>query len=152
MPYYGMAILAIAFTFSGLLAQSPSLSKRQQKQRVIQSVYSGEMANEGRDCAGILQQQPANICMGKVELQTERNFNSFLDQLRVLISSGDDLVRLNQAEITWETYRTQTCDAVRHHLGGGGTETPYLESSCVIGLTRNRMKDLYHNYETEIRR
>lgn len=118
--------------------------------------FDAEMAQEGNDCPQQMTLVDRNDCLRNVRVETYKNFTAFFDGLReaLIDESPNDAnaLALDDTERLWEKYRVQMCDAVSNVYDVGtikhpGSTRPDARTTCLIHLTRSRMRDLMQLYE-----
>jgi uncharacterized protein YecT (DUF1311 family) len=111
-----------------------------------------QMSKEGKDCVGADTTYAANICLGKVSEETQKDFDQFYKNLVALLDNAESAQeKLEEAQDQWEQYRTKTCDAV-DETHKGGSIRPSANMECYIRLARSRMRDLDFLYEGALHR
>jgi uncharacterized protein YecT (DUF1311 family) len=128
-------------------------------QRAAHLAYDAEMAEVGNDCPDQLTLEDRNECLNNVRVQTYKNFDAFFAALREALidesPNDSNALALDAAQLGFEKYRTQTCDAVSNVYDVGtikhpGSTRPSARTRCLIDLTRSRMRDLAHVYEPSL--
>lgn len=117
----------------------------------LKSAYERQMAVQNKDCeAGANQgQQPYNICMGKADEKTDRDYAIFYNNLQLLCHDQDQLRTLQSSEQVWRTYR-DAMEKAGNASWPGGTGASGFASEVHLLLVRNRMRELYTIYGLNI--
>jgi uncharacterized protein YecT (DUF1311 family) len=121
-------------------------------QKAAQAALNSQESKEGKDCPGADTAYAANMCLGKVSEETQKDFDQFYKNLLALLDDAASAQeKLEQAQDQWEQYRTKTCDAI-DELYKGGTIRPSANMECYIKLARSRMRDLDYLYNGALHR
>jgi uncharacterized protein YecT (DUF1311 family) len=91
-------------------------------------------------CDTIMQQQPANRCLGEAAGVSDSRLKLLLADLGKRLPSAQ-LSSLHAGQIRWAEYRDQQC-ALEHSIAEGGTMAPALGARCAIRLTEARIAEL----------
>ena len=132
------------------------IAQSQAAREAAQLAFDAEMAHEGNDCPQQMTLVDRNDCLRNVRVETYKNFDAFFNGLReaLIDESPNDAnaLALDETERYWEKYRAQMCDAVSNVYDVGtikhpGSTRPDAKATCLIHLTRSRMRDLMQLYQ-----
>lgn len=91
-------------------------------------------------CDSIVQQQPANRCLGEAAGVSNSRLHLLLGELDKTLP-GKQLRALRDGETHWAQYRDQQC-TLEYSIAEGGTLAPELGARCAIRLTEARIAEL----------
>jgi uncharacterized protein YecT (DUF1311 family) len=91
-------------------------------------------------CDTIMQQQPANRCLGRAAGVSDSRLHLLLGELDKKLPSKQ-LRELHDAQTHWAQYRDDQC-ALEYSVAEGGTLAPSLGARCAIRLTETRIREL----------
>ena len=91
-------------------------------------------------CDTIMQQQPANRCLGGAAGVSDSRLKLLLGELEKKLPR-EQLASLHAGQIRWAEYRDRQC-ALEHSIAEGGTLAPALGARCAIRLTEARIAEL----------
>jgi uncharacterized protein YecT (DUF1311 family) len=91
-------------------------------------------------CDSIVQQQPANRCLGGAAGVSDSRLHLLLAELEKTLRR-EQLRALDAGQIHWAEYRDQQC-ALEYSIAEGGTLAPALGARCAIRLTEARIAEL----------
>ena len=91
-------------------------------------------------CDTIMQQQPANRCLGGAAGVSDSRLKLLLGELEKKLPRKQ-LSSLRAGQIRWAAYRDEQC-ALEHSIAEGGTLAPALGARCAIRLTEARIAEL----------
>ena len=113
----------------------------------LKSAYERQMTMSHEDCEAEVSQgqQPYNICMGKANEQTDRDYATFYNNLQLLCHDQDQLRTLQSSEQAWRMYRDAMGKAT-YASWPEGTGAPGFAGEVSLLLMRNRMRELYKIY------
>lgn len=103
----------------------------------------------GKDCEEVQGQQPYNVCMGRSDEQTDKDFAIFYNNLQMLCHDQDQLKALQAFQATWLEYRGSAMKATRA-VWPDGTAAPGVEGMVYLSLVRNQMRVLREIYDMNI--
>jgi len=117
----------------------------------LKSAYARQIALVGRDCQAESDQgqQPYNICMGQAEVQADKDFAIFYNNLQMLCHDQDQLTTLQAFEAIWQVYKDSAMKAT-HASWPDGTGAPGFASQVYLSLLRNHMRELDEIYDLNI--
>lgn len=115
------------------------------------------LAGSWSPCFAQRSDAPKDLCQGLANIATAICFegeykrasgelNAFLAQIRDALTQPEDRVRLEKAQIAWETYRDLTCDADSRAYFDDGSGRGTEAATCLDVETRLRLKDLQAIY------
>ncbi len=121
--------------------QSPAIQHGTEANREYAAVF----AHSDNPCSADTATAPYLECMGK-ELQfIEAHLDSFVEDLRGITGSPEELAGLNQTDATWRAYRENGC-ALPYKRFTGGTVAGPMWADCRLSLDRAYMKQLSGTY------
>jgi uncharacterized protein YecT (DUF1311 family) len=91
-------------------------------------------------CDSIVQQQPANRCLGGAAGISDSRLHLLLGELEKTLPSKQ-LRALHEGQTHWAQYRDHQC-ALEYSVAEGGTLAPALGARCAIRLTEARIAEL----------
>ena len=117
----------------------------------LKSAYKRQTGMLDKDCEAEANQgqQPYNICIGKAEEQTARDYATFYDNLQLLCHDQDQLSTLQSSEKAWRMYR-DAMEKATQASWSDGTGAPGFAGEVHLLLIRNRMRELYKIYGLNI--
>lgn len=153
-----IVLLSLFFLLPFPGATMQAVAQASPSRRAARLAYAAEMAEVGRDCPNQGDALDRGECLDGVREQTYKNFDTFFDGLReALIDAAPndaDALALDAAQRAWEKGRTATCDAVGNMYDVGTVKHPgsthNSRTSCLIQLTRSRMRDLMQLYNATL--
>ena len=80
-------------------------------------------------------------CMDKELTFVEQHLDAFVEELRQIVSSPEELAGLNQADTTWRAYRESMCALPYKRFPDGTIKGP-MTGECRLNLDRDYMKQL----------
>lgn len=83
-----------------------------------------------------------NVCSGKSYEKVDGELNKLYKQIEARLKDDADTTKLLvTAQRAWVAYRDAEC-GFSSSMVAQGTVYPFIHSSCLEGLTQNRIKDL----------
>jgi uncharacterized protein YecT (DUF1311 family) len=75
----------------------------------------------------------------------DQHLDAFIEALRGLAGSPEELAALNQADTAWRQYRKSACELPYKRYPDGTIKGP-MSAECYLSLDRAYMKDLSGTY------
>ncbi len=95
-----------------------------------------------QNCGDLTDQTEMNVCSGKSYEKADGELNKLYKQIEARLKDDADTTKLLvTAQRAWVAYRDAEC-GFSSSMVAQGTVYPFIHSSCLEGLTQNRIKDL----------
>jgi uncharacterized protein YecT (DUF1311 family) len=137
-----LAIFAIAFIYPlKAVSQSDAIPPGASANRAYAAVF----AHSSSPCSADSATAPYVQCMDKELTFVEQHLDAFVEGLRKIVNSPEELTSLNQADTTWRTYRENICGLPYKRFESGTIKAP-MTAECRWNLDREYMKQLNDIY------
>jgi uncharacterized protein YecT (DUF1311 family) len=103
--------------------------------------YAAVFAHSDNPCSADYATSPYMHCMSKELEFVELHLNAFVEDLRGLAGSPDELAALNKTDTAWRVYRESSCSLPLKRFSGGTIKGP-MSADCQLNLDRAYMKQL----------
>jgi uncharacterized protein YecT (DUF1311 family) len=100
-----------------------AVQRRNVYKEPLKAAYARQIALIGKDCQTDPPQgqQPYNICMGQADVEADRDYATFYNNLQMLCHDQNQLKTLQSMQTTWEAFHDSAMNAA-HAAWSSGTE------------------------------
>jgi uncharacterized protein YecT (DUF1311 family) len=132
------ALLAIVFLCSlKALCQSDTAQDGASANREYAAVF----ARSENPCSADYATVPYVQCMDKELAFVQQHLDAFVEDLRKIVTSPEELASLNRADTAWRTYRESICALPYKRFADGTAKAP-MSAECQWNQDRAYMKQL----------
>jgi uncharacterized protein YecT (DUF1311 family) len=103
--------------------------------------YAAVFSRSAKPCSDDYATTPYVICMGKELAEIEAHLDAFVEDLRGVTGSQEELDALNRTDTTWRTYRGSACQLPFRRFGAGTSKGP-MSVECRWSLDRAYLQEL----------
>lgn len=103
--------------------------------------YDAVFTRSETPCSANYATAPYLRCMNKELTLIEQHLAAFVEDLRKIATSPDELANLNQTDTAWRSYRESICTLPYKRFANGTIKAP-MASECEWNLDRAYMKQL----------
>ncbi|HWZ50043.1 MAG TPA: lysozyme inhibitor LprI family protein [Granulicella sp.] len=103
--------------------------------------YAAVFSRPETPCSDNYATTPYVMCMSKELEVIEVHLDAFVEDLRGVTGSQDELLALNQTDTTWRAYRASACQLPLRRFGTGTIKAP-MSVDCQWRLDRAYMEEL----------
>jgi uncharacterized protein YecT (DUF1311 family) len=107
--------------------------------------YAAVFAHSDNPCSADYATAPYLQCMSRELEFVESHLGAFVDDLRGVAGSSEELAALNKADAAWHDYRESFCLLPYQRFAGGTIKGP-MSADCRLRLDRAYMKELSGMY------
>jgi uncharacterized protein YecT (DUF1311 family) len=107
--------------------------------------YAAVFAHPDNPCSTDYATAPYMQCISKELTFIEPHLDAFIDALRGMAGSQEELAALNQTDTAWRDYRKAACALPYKRFPEGTIKGP-LSAECQLSLDRAYMKQLSNMY------
>lgn len=111
----------------------------------LTAAYIGFVATPAyaeQNCGDLTDQTAMNVCAQKAFEKSDGELNKLYKQIETRLKDDADTTKLLvTAQRAWVAFRDGEC-SFSSSMVAQGTVYPFVQNSCLDGLTQNRIKDL----------
>jgi uncharacterized protein YecT (DUF1311 family) len=112
---------------------------------ILAAAYIGAIvtpAYADQNCGDLTDQTAMNVCAQKAFEKSDGELNKLYKQIQTRLKDDADTTKLLViAQRAWIAFRDGEC-SFSSSMVAQGTVYPFVQNSCLDGLTQNRIKDL----------
>lgn len=112
---------------------------------ILAAAYIGLIvtpAHADQNCGDLTDQTAMNVCAQKAFEKSDGELNKLYKQIQTRLKDDADTTKLLvTAQRAWIAFRDGEC-SFSSSMVAQGTVYPFVQNSCLDGLTQNRIKDL----------
>jgi uncharacterized protein YecT (DUF1311 family) len=112
---------------------------------ILAAAYIGLIvtpAYADQNCGDLTDQTAMNVCSQKAFEKSDGELNKLYKQIQTRLKDDADTTKLLvTAQRAWIAFRDGEC-SFSSSMVAQGTVYPFVQNSCLDGLTQNRIKDL----------
>jgi uncharacterized protein YecT (DUF1311 family) len=103
--------------------------------------YTAVFSRSEKPCSDDYATTPYVICMGKELAEIEAHLDAFVEDLRGVTGSQEELDALNRTDTAWRAYRGSACQLPLRRFSAGTIKAP-MSVECQWRLDRAYMQEL----------